>query len=677
MILFVGIDLDQDSLVSPSVNSSMPEPPYTVRLLPSPNTDTPKRPSRSSHPTKSNATKHRRSAPPAPRLTLLNLPAALIHSSILPFLAPHRKLCHLSHISRSFPALDPTAFRHDCLTITTQQAAWFPKLHPSYLQLVSSCHSLWLQSNDGALSTANRDDVKRDILLSTLTLATAFGGVRRLRVPLPSVSLYSGVFLSRLVTSASSFARCHSVLLDDEDGLRKLTVEQVTPLLQLPVLRTVRLANCRLPLSTITFLCSLPTLTTLDTTECWYAPFDLSSIHCQPGTASSSQLRHLSLPDRSEGKAGARCTTKVLQHLTSTPARLSLSSLSLRGHASGDSGLLSFESLTSLLVSAVEPDFLYSLAGDLGLPVLPLLQHLSLSCHDLDAASRVSDRGSLQTMLYTLLELYRQQLRTVRLELPATNLLSNVLRSLSACPLLSCLHLAVRYVDMGWHGEFGNSVWGTGTAIQGGFRTLGPMPALNELVLDGVEWTGEQLLAVLQATPSLWRFAMTRSEQLTATALQQLSTSCPLLEQLHMSALHCAPPHQLMQLQQLSHLHSLGGLEYDTLPLPLQCCVHPPADDEDAVDMHWSSYGSSAHRGATAGVGEQDAEADCERWDGAAERALWWNALRFVTRVRVKGKATNGRQHFFHQLERLCAQNEMKSKRGGQRKQREKKNNVT
>ena len=643
----------------------MPEPPYTVRLLSSPTA----RPDRSLHSqtSKPSTTKLRRSNLPTPRTTLLHLPAALLHSSILPFLAPHRKLCHLSHISRSFPPLDPAAFRHDCLTLTTQQAAWFPKLHPTYLHLVSSCHSLWLHSHTDTANTlstaASRDDVRRDVLLSTLTLATSFGGVRRLRVPLPSVGVYAGVFLSRLFTSATAFTRCHTVLLDDEDGLRKLAVEQVTPLLQLPVLRTVRLANCRLPLSTISFLCSLPTLTTLDASDCWYSPFDVSSIHHQPAAALSGQLHHLSLPGRSEGKAAARCTAKAMQMLASSPARLSLSSLSLPGHASGESWL-SFESLTSLSVSALELSVLHSLYSDSAMSVLPRLQHVSLSCHDVDVATRVSDQGNLRTMLYTFLEVYRAQLRTVRLDLPFTIMLSYVLRPLSNCPLLSCLHLTVR---SSFDVEYGSGA-------SSGFQPLQlTMPALAELLLDGVEWSDEQLRAVIQACPSLRRFAMTRSEQLTSTALQAVSTSCPRLEQLHMSALHCAPPQQLLQLQQLAQLHSLGGLEYDTLPRPLQHCVYPPLDDEDGIDTHWSSYDDSRQRGATASSGGgEEQEVDGERWDASAERALWWDALRFVGRVRVKGKQINGRQQFFHELSRLCAQNEKKSKRGGPRKQREK-----
>jgi len=526
------------------------------------------------------------------------------------------------------------------------------------------------------------------VLLSTLTLATTFSAVRRLRVPLPSVSVYAGVFLSRLFTSASSFARCHTLLLDDEDGLRKLAVEQVMPLLHLPVLRTVRLANCRLPLSTLTFLCSsLPALTTLDTSDCWYAPFDVSSIHCQPSGVSASslapQLRHLSLPDRSEGKTGARCTTKAVQYLASTPARLSLSSLSLRGHASSDCGLASFEALTSLSVNTIETDSFHSLCTDPStLATLPLLQHVSLSCRSMEAATRVSDRGSLQAMLYTFFESHRQQLRSVRLELPSTTLLSNLLRPLSSCPLLACLHLTVRSsfdTAAGWEvGEAGVEL-DLGPTSYSAFRSLQPMPALTDLSLDGVAWSDDQLRAVLQACTSLRRYVMTRMERLTATALQSLSAHCPLLHQLHMSALHCAPPQQLHQLHRLTRLQAVGGLQYDTLPRVLQCCVYAPLDDDDdGADTHWSSYDSGAHKDSTDEEKEEVKSGDeSERWDGVAERVWWWEALRFVSRVRVKGKLVDGRQQFFNELNRLCAQNEKKSKRGGQRKQQREKKIVT
>ena len=495
------------------------------------------------------------------------------------------------------------------------------------------------------------------------------------------------------------FKYCYTVVLDDMDGLRKLTIEQVKPLTILNALRHLRLVNCRLPLSTIIFLTSsttLPTLVSLDMTDCWYAPFDVSSIHPtataaagQSGTAAASvsRLRHLLLPSRSEGKAAARCTVKLLQHLATSSARASLSSLSLRGQACGaETGplLSSFTSLTSLSIDALELDFLHSLydsssSSDSTITLLPCLQHVSLSCQSGPVATEVTHQGSLQSMLYTFISQYHYQLLTIQLELPYTTLLTNLLHPLSTCTRLLTLHLTVRSASSAAFDAVDGAAGWSGGAVRavggGGLREL------QELVLEGVEWNDAQLRTLLQAAGShLQRLKLTRMEHLTATTLQLLPATTPILTQLHLSALHCAPPHQLLHLQQLTQLQLLGGLEYDSLPRTIQGCVYPPPSsmDDDDDDDAGSSGAGTQHW-------EQDSSnsSGSESWiDGgpAAESAvLWCDGLRFVARVSVKkGKEVSGRVQFFQVLDQMCVQNEKKShKRGGPRKQQRQTQNVT
>ena len=502
------------------------------------------------------------------------LPVLLNH--ILCYLSLTEKVTQLTHLTRIFPPLAPSAFRADTLTLHRRVCVALSSA-PGLLRVLSHVRGVLLDNTDPdfALPSAS----------TPLSLPECFPHIRLLA--LDGVGLEQAQHVLSQLSADGAFAEldtlryCVSLRYRPQWLPTVWPLSALSPIAHLPRLRT--LVMClgpeKLDYPAYRHLCSLP-LTHLDLGACYVAAITATEAVYPPP---SDTWRTVRLPESGAGLPAQMIQETLLPYIAAPSALHSLSLLAYSaqggvveglGLSALSQSLISLELVACTTVSLVPR---YLLSVDLCQPLLPHLCHFRLTgtSHEQPTATEAEERSQ---QWQHFLRVYRPLLRCLHLQLAlGSSYLPIVHTALSCVQLRKCDLRLVRSAAV--------LVDPVQQLSAPAYPRLAPLPHLHTLRLAAPLTIGE-LSSVLAACSAL------DDLQLTINRTSSLTTAPQLLP---LVARHC---HSLRVLKIFSVCQQQAESEEDKAAQELAQCFsvraqrpfsHLSSLSIAGHNVHWSA----------------------------------------------------------------------------------------